>query len=259
MSESPNRRHMLIPDTQIKPGVPLEHIQWAAQAIVDYRPDVLVVIGDWWDLASLSKHEEPGSIVMEGARLKADIEVGNEAFEVLTAPMEKEEARLARRRQRRWRIEKHFTMGNHEHRLTRTVASDPKFDGMFTLDDLKTPGFTRHSFLEIVDIDGIWYSHYFSNTQSGRPIGGTIPNRLNKVGHSFVQGHQQGFLYGCQQYPGKLIRHGLVAGSFYLHDEHYRDAQSNGEWRGIVVLNEVNSGGYDIMPLSMDYLRKKYS
>jgi hypothetical protein len=43
-----------------------------------------------------------------------------------------------------------------------------------------------------------------------------------------------------------------------LHDEDYRGLQSNGEWRGIVVLNEVHNGGYDIMPLSMDYLRRKY-
>jgi hypothetical protein len=30
------------------------------------------------------------------------------------------------------------------------------------------------------------------------------------------------------------------------------------EWSGIVVLNEVRSGNYDLMPLSMDYLRRKF-
>lgn len=250
---------MWIPDTQIKPGVPLEHIGWAAQAIVDYRPDVLHVAGDWWDLPSLSKHELPGSIHLEGSRIAEDIEVGNEAFRTLVKPMEELESRLERKHRKKWRPEKHFYFGNHEHRLTRAVSADPKFEGVLTLDAMLTPGFTRHPFLEIVEVDGIWFSHYFSNTLSGRPIGGTIPNRLNKIGKSFVQGHQQGFLFGCQQYPGKLSRSGLVAGSFYLHDEHYRDAQSNGEWRGLIVMNEVNNGTYDIMPLSMEYLRKKYS
>jgi hypothetical protein len=65
-------------------------------------------------------------------------------------------------------------------------------------------------------------------------------------------------LYGIRQYPGSLTRHGLVAGSFYLHEERYRGAQGNDEWRGIVVLNEVENGKYDVMPLSMDYLRRKY-
>ena len=61
--------------------------------------------------------------------------------------------------------------------------------------------------------------------------------------------------------PTRNRRHTLaiVAGSFYQHDEDYRGQQSNGEWRGIVVLNEVHDGKYDIMPLSMDYLRRKYS
>jgi len=252
------RRHLIIPDTQIKPGVPTIHIDWAARAIVEYMPDVLIVIGDWWDMPSLNKHELPGSAPMEGLRVAKDIEVGNEAFRRLIGPMEREQERRRRNHRPRWELEKHFFFGNHEHRLTRYVVNDPKFEGTLKLDDMVTPGFRRHEFLEIFDIDGIWYSHYFSNTQSGRPITGSIDNRLNKIGNSFVMGHQQGFLYGVRQYPGNVQRHGLVAGSFYLHDETYRDIQSNDEWRGIVVLNEVQAGAYDIMPLSMDYLKRKF-
>lgn len=255
---SATRRHMWIPDTQIRPGVPLEHIKWAAQAVVDYKPDVLIVAGDWWDMPSCSKHNKPGSKETEGTRILEDINVGNEAFQTFVAPMEAEQARLIRNKEKQWKVEKEFLFGNHEHRVDRAVNETPQLDGVISRDMMKTPGFRRHEFLEIVEIDGIWYSHYFSNTLSGRPIGGTIPNRLNKIGHSFVQGHQQGFLFGCQQYPGSLTRFGLVAGSFYLHDEDYRDAQSNGEWRGLCVLNEVKDGAMDIMPLSMDYLRRKY-
>lgn len=252
-------RHLIVPDTQIRPGVPLQHIGWAAEAIADYRPDVVVVIGDWWDMPSCSKHNVPGSIQTEGARVLGDIAIGNEAFGTLIAPMEKEQARLKANKQKAWNVRKEFCFGNHEYRVDRAVNETPKLEGVLSRDMMLTPGFHRNEFLEIVPIDGIWYSHYFSNTLSGRPIGGTIPNRLNKIGNSFVQGHQQGFLYGCQQYPGKLVRHGLVAGSFYLHDEEYRDVQSNGEWRGIVVLNEVRGdGSFDIMPLSMDYLRRRY-
>jgi hypothetical protein len=249
---------MIIPDTQIRPGVPLEHIGWAAQAIVDYKPDVLAVIGDWWDMPSCNRHNKPGSEQVEGTRIMDDIYVGNEAFRTLVAPMDKEIQRRKDKHRPRWNVQKEFFVGNPEFRLDRVIKETPQLNGVIDREAMSTPGFNRNEFLQIVDIDGIWYSHYFSNTLSGRPVGGTIPNRLNKIGHSFVQGHQQGFLYGCQQYPGKLVRHGLVAGSFYLHDEEYRDVQSNGEWRGIVVLNEVNDGKYDIMPLSMDYLRRKY-
>ena len=73
-----------------------------------------------------------------------------------------------------------------------------------------------------------------------------------------MQGHEQGFLYSCRQFPTGKTKHGLVAGSFYLHDEDYKGRQGNGHWRGLVVLNDVKDGAYDIMPLSMSYLREKY-
>jgi hypothetical protein len=261
MSESESRRFLLIPDTQIRPGVPLEHLDWLGQAILDYKPDVLVHIGDHWDFPSLSKWESPGSAYMEGARVKNDIDAGNEAWDRIIAPMEKEIARREINHRKRWDPECHFFMGNHEDRVSRAVKAEPKLDGILSLDMLKVPKRWKvHPFLEMVDLDGIQFSHYFSNVGSGKPIGGSIDNRLNRIGKSFVQGHQQGLLYGIRQFPGSLARHGLVAGSFYLHDEHYRDAQSNGEWRGIVVLNEVRDGGnYDVMPLSMNYLRRRYS
>ena len=56
------RRHLLIPDCQVRPGVDTRHIGWAAQAIVDYLPDVIVVIGDWWDFPSLNSHVDAGSL-----------------------------------------------------------------------------------------------------------------------------------------------------------------------------------------------------
>lgn len=255
-SVSPNRRHLIIPDAQLKPGVPTDHIGWAAQAIVEYRPDVVVVMGDWWDMPSLSTHSK--ALEKEGARVYEDVSVGNKMFHTLVAPMEAERARLARGKRKAWNPELHYLFGNHEYRIERAVADNPHLAELLSLAQLQTPGFTRHPFLEIVNIDGIQYSHYFANTHSGRPIGGSIDNRLNKIGTSFVAGHEQGFLYGVRQYPGQLTRHGLVAGSFYLHDEHYRGAQGTGEWRGIIVLNEVRDGTYDIMPLSMNYLRGKY-
>jgi hypothetical protein len=50
-----------------------------------------------------------------------------------------------------------------------------------------------------------------------------------------------------------------VAGRFYLDHEGYRpDDVQRTEWSGIVVLNGVRKGDYDLMPLRMDYLRRKY-
>lgn len=255
---SHSRRHLIIPDPQVRPDEDLSHIDAAGLAIVRYRPDVIVVLGDLWDMPSLNRHEEKGSKELEGQRIRDDIDAGNVAFRRLVEPMENEIRRLAAGHRVRWTPECHFLFGNHEYRIDRAIAAEPKFEGVFGRADLDTRAFQRHEFLEIVDIDGIAYSHYFANTHSGRPIGGSIDNRLNKIGRSFVQGHEQGFLYGVRQFPGELTRHGLVAGSFYTHNERYRGPQGTGEWRGIVVLNEVRDGNYDIMPLSMDYLLREF-
>lgn len=216
-------------------------------------------MGDWWDMPSLSMHDLPGSKEAEGRNVLSDIEAGNAAFERLIAPMQRRQAMQVRDKQKLYRPRCEFLWGNHEDRISRTIARDPRFERLLTLDDLKTPGFHRNDFLRIVIIDGIRYCHYFPNPLSGRPIGGTIPNRLNHIGGSFVQGHQQGFLYGSKQYPDH-VAHGLVCGRFYSHHETYRpeDVQDT-EWNGIVVLNEVrNNGDYDLMPLSYNYLRSKF-
>ncbi len=219
--------------------------------------------------ASLAQHRAPGSGPSNGS-LSAPSTVleGNQrhltrsryVWTRLFAPMWAEIKRREDGHRKRWDPRRVRLIGNHEDRITRAVNADPKLEGVLSLDMLHSPGFEVRPFLEIVDIDGIAYSHYFQNSKSKGAIGGSIDNRLNKIGRSFVAGHEQGFLYGCKQFPGRLTRHGLVAGSFYLHDESYRGLQSNGEWRGIVVLNEARDGGnYDVMPLSMDYLRRRFS
>lgn len=252
------RRHLFIPDTQVRPGVDTSQIDWAAQAIVEYKPDVIVHGGDHWDFPSLNGWNAAGSKELENTRYQEDLEAGNEAFRRLVAPMEKERARLARNKDRQWNPRKVFIGGNHEDRADRVARNEPKWEGVIGSHNCQTLDWERHPFLEIVDIDGISYSHYFSAQHSGRPLGGSVENRLSRIGRSFVCGHEQGLLYGMKQFPGGLRRQGIVAGSYYLHDENYRGLQCNGEWRGLIILNEVVNGTYDVMPISLDYLRRKF-
>jgi len=245
-------------DVQAKPGVPLEHISWAAQAVVEYKPDVVIVGGDWWDFPSLNGHAEKGSAELENSRYQADLDVGNEAFAIFCAPMEAEQARLRKNKAKHWNPRKIFLGGNHEDRADRVARNDPKWSGVIGSHNCQTRDFERYPFLEIVEVDGIAYSHYFANTHSGRPIGGSIENRINRIGRSFVQGHEQGLRHGRVPYPGNISRIGVVSGSFYQHCEGYRGPQGRDEWRGIVVLNEVENGDASIMPVTLAYLAKKY-
>lgn len=255
------RRHYVVPDLQMRPGVPLDHLDWIAQDIVRRKPDVIVQIGDAADFASLSTHSAPGSMSKEGARYEADVEVANEGFRRLTAPIHAEIARCKRRHLKRWEPRMVFTTGNHEHRVQRRVESDPVWAGTIRDTDfaVESFGFERHPFLKPVEIDSVHYAHFFQSEKSDRPIGGTMENRLNKIGVTFVVGHEQGLLLHRRPLPvGKTI-HGIVAGSCYLHAEEYRGAQRNNEWRGTVCLNDVRDGDLEPMPLTLRYLCRTYA
>lgn len=253
--------HVVIPDTQVRPGVPTDHLRWVGRYIVDQfadRPNVKVIhLGDHWDMPSLSSYDKKGGKKMEGRRYVEDVRAGNAGFALLNRALEDFNYGRRRRGGQEWWPERHFLFGNHEERIVRAAADDAQLDGLLTLDSLDTRGWQRHLFLEPVLIDGIAYSHYFYNPMTGRPFTGTIENRIKHVGTSFTMGHQQNFLHGVRPVLNRL-EHGLVCGSCYLHDEDYKGPQGNAHWRGIVVCHEAQDGGYDIMQVSLNYLCRRY-
>lgn len=261
MSQPNPIRHYVIPDVQVRPGDIVDHLDWIAKDIVRRKPDVIVCIGDFYDLPSLSKYSPAGGLEKEGARVLADIEAGNEAMARLVGPIHFERARLARRRQKRWNPRMIFTEGNHCYRIARFASEDARFHGLVGthLLPIEHYGWERYPFEQPVQVDGIWYCHYWKTAHSPRPIGGSIDNRLNKLGFSFVQGHEQGRRYGDRPLANGKTIHGLVVGSCYLGVETYRGPQGANEWRGVAVLNDVREGDYDPMFLTLRYLCREYT
>lgn len=252
-------RHIYVPDTQVRPGVPTNHIEWIAAYIVEKQPDSIIVGGDWWDFPSLNSHEQPGSLTLEGTRIQEDIWVGNQAFKRFADPIKHEIARQKKnKRSNPWNPYCIFTDGNHENRADRVASSSAKFQGIISSDLCDTQFFKRVPFLQIAWVDDIAYSHFFSNPHSGKPIGGTAQNRLTRIGTSFVQGHQQGLDYGTKLLGSGRNISGVVAGSAYTHIENYRGNQGQQHFRGIIVLNEVMGGNFLPMAVSLDFLCKKY-
>jgi len=253
------RTHLVIPDTQAKPGVPTDHLGWIGAYIVERKPDVVVHLGDHADMPSLSSYDV-GKRVFEGRRYRADIDAANEAFDILCAPLEDYNAAKAKWRKPRYEPQLHFLLGNHEDRISRAVNDDAKLDGTIGLDDLNyaNHGWTVHPFLQPVAIDGVYYAHYWAAPMTGRAYGGTAASRLAKIGHSFVMGHQQTLDYAVRFLANGQQQFGLVAGACYLHDEDYKGPQGNAHWRGVIVLHQVENGAADPMFVSLDYLCRKY-
>lgn len=254
------RKHIFIPDAQVTPDTPTEHLDWIGRYIVEQKPDVIVNIGDFADMESLSSYDA-GKRDFEGRRYINDVDATRRAMDVLMSPINSYNARKKESRHKQYKPELHFTLGNHEDRITRAINNDAKLDGTMGLMDLgyEEWGWEVHDFLKPVTVDGVAYAHFFANPLSGRPWGGqSIDTRLKNIGFSFSMGHQQVKMVGERFLNnGQRIR-GLVCGSCYLHDEHYMGPQGNAYWRGILVKHEVNNGQYDLMEVSLDYLCRRY-
>src|SRR5678815_4970574 len=74
------RVHMVIPDVQAKPNVEHDHMEWIANYAIEKRPDVIICLGDWADMPSLSLYDK-GKRCYEGRRYTKDIDAANFSLE----------------------------------------------------------------------------------------------------------------------------------------------------------------------------------
>lgn len=264
--ETTMRTHIVIPDTQCSPGDSFAHLLAAGKLIADIQPDVIVHIGDHWDMGALSSFEKPGSAYFEGKRYWKDIEAGVLGMSALLNPLYNLQRKQRTNREKMYKPQMEFFMGNHEMRIERAVSKDPVLlEGMIGLDDItrtliKTQ-WNINDFLVPKVIDGVAYAHYFINPFSimGAVVAGTIETKLKNLGMSFTMGHQQQLQYGIVNTVTGQPRQGLVAGAFYMGDEDYRNAQGNRtHFRGLIVKRFYAPGRYDPEFWSIDRLLEVY-
>jgi predicted MPP superfamily phosphohydrolase len=237
------RMHMVIPDTQVKPGVNIDHLEWAGNYASEKKPDVIVMIGDWFDMPSLSSYDK-GKMSFEGRRYVNDIKAGRNAMERFLKALNYN-PRLV------------FTLGNHEHRIIRYADSNPELSGKLSFDDLglKEYGWEVHDFLKPVEIDGVQYCHYFTSGAMGRPVTSAAA-LLRTRQQSCTMGHVQ---HTDLAFHPKTQNIACFAGTFYQHDEDYLSYQGNVQRRQILIKHEVEEGKYDPLFVSLRFLEKAYS
>lgn len=249
---------LVIPDVQIKKDVPTQHLTWIGKLIVDKRPDVIVQIGDFADMPSLSSYDV-GKRVFEGRRYKDDVEAVIAAQEILLGPLADLQMSQSMNKKKVYNPRLVMTLGNHDERINRAVNNDAKLDGVLSISDLQYEeyGWEVYPYLDVVSINGVCFSHYFTSGVLGRPV--TSPNALITKKHvSCVMGHVQHDGIASQYTAeGKRIT-GLFSGACYLHDEDYMGPQGNVHWRGVWMLNDVVDGEFEPMQLSLGYLERKY-
>lgn len=252
-------KHLVIADTQVKPGYKLDYLTHIGKYIVAKKPDVVVHIGDHYDFPSLSSYDK-GKLSFEGRRVKADLDAGDAGVVALLAPLRALQAKQRQDRKKVYTPRLVFTLGNHEDRFDRLAEENPELDGLVGTATLKLKdfGFEVHPYLKPVNIDGINYVHFLANPFTGKPYGGTALNQLKNVGMSFVVGHKQTLDVAIRPTLDGRMQIGIVNGACYPHDEGYKGYQGNFHFRGLTLLHEVEDGFGNPCFVSLKYLEKRF-
>lgn len=247
--------HLVIPDCQVKPDVDITHIHALGNWIVEHRPDTICNIGDFADMPSLSSYDI-GKKEFEGRRYVHDLQSVHDAQVALLSPMLAYNERQRTAKHKVYRPKMVLTLGNHEQRILRAVSKDSKLDGLLKISDLKYEafGWEVHDFLEVVEVDGIHYSHYFTSGIMGNPAP-SAKSVLRQECRTSVMGHVQKMEL---EWHSKRNYFALFSGIFYTHEEEYLGAQGNGLKPGVWILHNVENGQAEPQWISADTLMREY-
>lgn len=251
-------KHLVIPDCQVAPGTPIDHLELIGRMIVDVQPDVIINIGDFADMESLCEYDK-GKACFEGRRYRKDIECSERGMRCLLGPVTRYNNSLRRNKKRLYSPRYILTLGNHEDRINRAIQKQPELEGVISIDNLSYEkfGWEVYPFLQPVEVDGIAYCHYFHNKLSRTPH----PNSklmLAREHRSCTQGHVQTLDYDVQYGGDGKALHGIRAGACYTHDEVYKGPQGNIHWRGVILKHNVKDGEYDPEFISLRGLKERY-
>lgn len=245
--------HLIIPDSHATPGHSNRRYDWLGHLINDVKPDVVIDIGDWFDMPSLNSYDKSAKKAWEGRSYAKDIEVGVEGQDRLLSVVRRQKRKLPR-----------FVrcLGNHEERILRAIDADPVLKGTVGLEDLQSKEYLweENKFLHPVEINGVHYSHYFVTGVSGKPIGGesTAKSVLQKNFKSSTQGHSHLLDWAVRTDANGNKLMGLTVGCYLEENLEWADPTSHLWWKGVVVKRNVENGHYDPQFISMKALQEAY-
>jgi predicted phosphodiesterase len=253
---------LIIGDAHAHPDHPNDRFDWLGKLILDAKPDIIVDMGDFADMPSLSSFDF-GKKVYEGRRYKKDVACAIDARQRVMAPTEVYNKQQAKKHKERYHPRLIALGGNHDdEHITRTIEYDAKLDGLIGVEDLKVAelGWEYHRFGELVDVEGILFTHYFQGGVMGKPLGGlyVTVSMLKKYHTSCVQGHIH-YFQERHELRGKGRIHAFVAGCFFDYDPIWTNAHIFYD-RGILLLQGVEDGDIESFSwIGLEDIKRRYS
>jgi len=248
-------KHLVIGDPHAHFQHNNERAIWLGRLIADVRPEVVVNIGDTWDMPSLSGYDKGKSTV--GRTYRADINAGIDFNDRLWSTVKKTKRKLPTRV---------FLEGNHEERIARALNAQPVLEGTVSYNDLQLDRYYDKIIPYIggtpssTTINGVTYAHYLVGGISGRPVSG------EHIGHSLIGKRLSSCVVGHNHLIDWCVRTendgskvmGLSVGCFFDYDSDWAGEMNRLYWRGVCLLNNVEDGGYNLQTIDIKALKKEY-
>lgn len=242
------------------PEVSNERFKWLGNYIYDAKPDFVFDLGDGADMPSLSVYDERYPKVHSSKSYEKDIVCYNEAQELLRHKFKEQ-----RRKKPYWV----GFEGNHENRIKKAIAHDPRLEGNkhgLSFKHLNTSTWFNeyHEYHNggpaIGTYCGVDFAHFFTSGNSSYAIGGInhAHSLIQKRHRSSVCGHshKRDVKFDDSVPPKGLIA--LVAGCFKGAEETWAGQSNAGWWKGVVHLSDLDNGMFTPTFISLNQLRKIY-
>ncbi len=245
------RKLLILPDAHVSPEYSNERFDWLGATVAAERPDVIVCLGDYADMGSLSSYER-GKRGFEGRRYVHDVEHTRDALKRM-------HSRFG------YSPELFLTIGNHEARIDRATSDASELTGAIGIDDLgyREHGWQCSPYNSSLQLGGFAISHHFASGVAGRPIGGmsAAANMARLLFTSAIVGHSHTSDSARRTRPDGSRVFCLVAGCYVAPDHHesWSAATEHLWWRGVVVLEDVAGGDAgEVRWITQDRMRALY-
>lgn len=244
--------HFVIADMQIQSNTNISHFPAIIEEILERLPDVIVFLGDWWDMKSIWYKMDVE--MFDSLKYKIDIKAGYEAMKAFMIPLIKHMKNTG------WAPRVVFCEGNHEGEVEALANKYKALRGLISNKDfgLEDFGIELIPFLKPVIIDDIAYCHYFTHGLKGEAVTSCKQLIKSKL-MNCVMGHKQKYDIDTEFRADGSPIYAIFAGCSYIHNPDYLEQKNVVYSRLVWALNEVKDKTFHPEMLYIHNLIKKYN
>lgn len=250
---------LVVPDPHAHPSFNNDRADWLGKFILDRKPDVVVNMGDTFDMPSLSSYDK-GKASFHGNSYEKDINAGLDFLDRMWRPI---------RNAKRKKPYSVFLEGNHENRLKRVLESEPQLSGdrfgvsyaNYQLRDYhnevvyykgQTPG--------IFTCEGFSFAHYVVSGVMGRALSSVhhAAALIDRLHSSCVVAHSHTVDYAVRNTVSGQTLTGIVAGVYQDYESQWAGYVNQLWWPGLVYLHGAEDGAASVEFISLGKIRTEY-